>query len=451
MRRLAALAFAALVVATLFALPVDAGPSESFCARHPNHHRCTTTTTTTTTPTTTTTTLPPTTTTTTTPPGGLPPGVTLRAIDGGTSYYGQFSNPLPDDPSFFPIGVWGAYAHEDANVALDKSRGINTYVWAADPNPGYLTNIREAGMHAILDKSAAETWAGSETVGRLTEDEWDMRCGGADSCYSQLEALIAGLPQDGRALYANYGKGLIFGWPWLTTEAQAQRYVNGTASFGRYQDIVSADVYWHTDPFQEDRGSRGYGETVRRVRSLDGADGVRQPVWNFVEVTCPWNECNSLDQIPTPAEIRGAVWHSIIAGARGIEYFQHAFAGPCPTHHALRDTQGCYTANQQAVTTLNGQIAQLAPVLNAPFADGYIRSATGAVQTMAKQGPDGAWYVFAAADGAGSVSEITVAEGCNVEVLFEARNLTCHSGAGQEPAFSDSFADGNAVHIYRIT
>ena len=38
--------------------------------------------------------------------------------------------------------------------------------------------------------------------------------------------------------YANYGKGVIF-WQ---SDADAAAFVNG------YTDIVSADIYWYTDP-----------------------------------------------------------------------------------------------------------------------------------------------------------------------------------------------------------
>jgi hypothetical protein len=68
---------------------------------------------------------------------------------------------------------------------------------------------------------------------------------------------------------------------------------------------------------------------------------------------------------------------------------------------------------------------------------------------MAKLGPDGAWYVFAGADttatAVGNVS-FRVARGSAVDVLFENRNLTVTDGQ-----FVDAFADGNAVHIYRVT
>jgi hypothetical protein len=52
-----------------------------------------------------------------------------------------------------------------------------------------------------------------------------------------------------------------------------------------------------------------------------------------------------------------------------------------------------------AATEVNGQIKQLAPVLNAPFADGLVESALG-LSTMAKRHA-GNIYVFAGRDSMG--------------------------------------------------
>ena len=98
-----------------------------------------------------------------------------------------------------------------------------------------------------------------------------------------------------------------------------------------------------------------------------------------------------------------------------------------------------------AVTSIDAQIRTLAPVLNAPFADGYVSPSAG-VRAMAKRGPDGAWYVFAASTAGATTANFTVAAGSTVEVMFEGRSLPVTSGQ-----FSDTFADGNTVHIYRIT
>ena len=70
-----------------------------------------------------------------------------------------------------------------------------------------------------------------------------------------------------------------------------------------------------------------------------------------------------------------AVWSSIIHGARGIIYFNHSFAGTCQSPHALRES--CYADMRAAVKKVNGQIKTLAPVLNAPFADGVAKVNAG--------------------------------------------------------------------------
>ena len=77
----------------------------------------------------------------------------------------------------------------------------------------------------------------------------------------------------------------------------------------------------------------------------------------------------------TPAQIRAAVWHSLIAGARGVIYFQHSFSGPNMTHHALRDPR--YQPAMDTVTSVNAQITNLAPVLNAPTVTSHTTTSSG--------------------------------------------------------------------------
>ena len=101
-----------------------------------------------------------------------------------------------------------------------------------------------------------------------------------------------------------------------------------------------------------------------------------------------------------------------------------------------------------AVTDVNSQITELATVLNSPFADGYV-TVKGPANVMAKLGPDGAWYVFAGANTTateGGGVTFRVVAGSTVDVLYEDRKLTIKNGQ-----FLDSFADGNSVHIYRVT
>jgi hypothetical protein len=396
--------------------------------------------------------------------------MTLRQVDGGPGFYGQFANGLPSGPDFFPIGVWFESVLEQADVDKDKAAGLNTYMrLTGGSNLGL---VRSNGMYAF--NSNGMSGVGAETRGWITEDEPDMWAGpGSDAwtgswtgpvcnppvtqggkCgYTVLETINNQLPDDGRARYSNYGKGVAF-WE---TDAQAARFLNGTASFGPYQDIVSTDIYFFTDgalciPSQA-AGQQGvvtannchvaanYGWLIDKQRRLISPAGSR-PVWAFIEVGHPFSE-GHWPSI-TPNEIKAAVWHSLIAGARGVIYFNHSFGGPCISHHALREP--CYAAVRAAVTETNARIKALAPVLNAPSVDHLVASSPG-VRTMAKwQG--GKFYVFAGNRGANAVSttfDLPCVGNATATVVDESRQIPVVNGK-----FSDQFADGNAIHIYRI-
>jgi hypothetical protein len=98
-----------------------------------------------------------------------------------------------------------------------------------------------------------------------------------------------------------------------------------------------------------------------------------------------------------------------------------------------------------AVTAVNARITALAPVLNAPTVTSGWSDDSG-VKTMVKWS-GGHFYVFSGS--AGSAVESSFSLPCvgdaTATVLDENRTLPVAGGS-----FTDSFADGNAVHIYRI-
>jgi hypothetical protein len=383
-----------------------------------------------------------------------PQGVILREVDG--SYPAGLSN----DPAFFPLGVWLETVADEADVAIDRSFGLNLYVALAHDEAVALDAIEDSGMRLLLQ---ADEWSGDPRVDHPAVDGWfvydeaDMMYGpgsddwsgrdGWNTCipiqdeggqcgYTVMQHYASRIPA-GALRHANYGMGVAFN----ETDAQAAKFVNGS-----FQDVLSADVYFFTHPDipSSDRRGERYGWLIDRLRRLDARDGTRRPIWAVVEVGHPFTE-ESAPTITAP-QMRSAVWHSIIAGARGIVYFNHSFGGSCPNFSVLRE--GCDPEMGPAVTEVNSQITQLAPVLNAPFADGYVH-ANGPAKVMAKRGPDGAWYVFAAAATTGKKGgDVTfrVTAGSEVEVMFENRTLSPNDGQ-----FTDAFDDGNAVHIYRVT
>jgi PA14 domain len=373
--------------------------------------------------------------------GGSPD---LEEVDGGRDYYARFSNSLPARSEYFPIGAWLRPASESRHFASYADFGMNVFVGVESPEPTDEAMIRQAGMQTFVQSDERSRFddIGSENAGHMIGDEIDMCCGPPDFAggngYQMLADTLAGLPQDGKARFANYGKGVMF-WE---SDQDAQRFVN------EFQDIVSNDIYWFTDPNERDRPGYGvaasYGATVDRMRHLDSLDGQRKPIWNVVELGWPFTESAAAGgRRILPDELRAAVWHSIIAGARGIIYFDHNFGPGSPGSTILGDG---YQDTRAMAISVNRQIEHLAPVLNAPtVTSGW--TSNPPIRAMVKwQG--GHFYVFAGSrnnvSSTGTVSIPCVGDATAVR-LGEAGHVPVSGGA-----FSDSFADGNAVHIYRI-
>jgi hypothetical protein len=404
------------------------------------------------------------------PTSGTPAVLDLPRVawEGGPAYYANFPQARASgwtDPSFFPIGVWyeGVYTQQD--IDRDKSAGLNTYVMLTDQSDVSL--IRRNGMYAFIPEPFANR--GNESVGWVIGDEADMWGGPGNGtwtgnypgqgpiCTSSREGCgldvmkkeSATVPAGDQGLrYANYGKGVMF-WQ---SDSDASKFVNGFSS------VVSNDIYWYTDPHvctapaegptygvnkDNCRRAANYGLTMQRMRDLDAMDGKRQPVWAFVEVGHPFTE----DWAPTinGDQIAGAVMNSLINEARGIQYFNHNFGGPCISQHVLRER--CGDAVRPAVTELNKRVTSLAPVLNT---QSYQWEFNNGLDTMLKA-HDGSFYVFAmlgkdTATGAHSLALPPGVDGSRAEVLFENRTVPISGGA-----IRDTFAHEFTYHIYKIT
>ncbi|MCP1414118.1 hypothetical protein [Paenarthrobacter sp. A20] len=387
-------------------------------------------------------------------------GVVLRPVDGGADYYAQFSGSLPADPAYFPIAVWFESVLDQANIALDKEAGLNTYVELTANSD--LQLVKASGMYAI------PTFNSADASGFALSDEVDMWAGPgsapwtgkypgegplcvpeASKCGYTVQKERRAVAPQGAMLYANYGKGVAF---WLSDEESVE-------FFKGIQDVVSADTYWFTDPSicakgeggaivgytrdltqEECRLAANYGWTIERIRKLQ-AGGNTTPIWAFVEAGHPFKDSPNATTISAP-EIRAAVWSSLIHGARGVIYFNHNFGGDCISQHVLRD---CGALVRPTVTALNKQISELAPVLNGPFLDGAT-TATGPVDFTTKL-HDHKVYIFAGAnkEAGGQATFHVQCGGSTAVVLDENRTIPVVDGS-----FTDTFSDGNAVHLYRV-
>jgi hypothetical protein len=378
------------------------------------------------------------------------PSLALEPVDGGPSWYGRFSNPLPTGASKFPIGVWFESVTSQADINRDMAIGLNTYaVLTSDSQLPLLASngMSLLGQHDPWTDRANAAGAGA-IAGWELHDEIDMELG-PDDGYAELKRIEASLPADGRLRYNNFGKGVTF-WE---SDAQAARFVNAV-------DLVSADNYWFTDQniCSQDEGgalltggtrpltdaechrAANYGATIKRLRDLVSPRRSK-PVWAFVEVGHPFSE-NDWPSI-TPTQVQAAVWQSLIAGARGVIYFNHSFGGPDQTQHALREP--AYAAIRSAVGTTDRQIGHLAPVLNASTVTSGWSQGSGT--TAMVKWADGQFYVFAGSAGSAATGRFSLpcVGDATAKVLYEGRAIPVHAGS-----FEDSFVDGNAIHIYRI-
>jgi hypothetical protein len=202
-------------------------------------------------------------------------------------------------------------------------------------------------------------------------------------------------------------------------------------------DIVSFDVY----------PVAGLGDEGKLWYVAKGVDRLvkwtegKRKVWSCIE-------CTRIDgkKRASPAQVRAMAWMAITHGATGLIYFVHQFQ-PAFNEHALLDDPEMLPA----VTALNRQIQDLAPVLNSPtIREGASVQPTNEdvpVSTLCKR-VKGVTYLFTVgmrnASTRAAFKIPGVPANAVAEVLGENRNIPLKAGG-----FEDAF-DPYAVHLYRI-
>jgi hypothetical protein len=384
--------------------------------------------------------------------------VTFQQVDGGPNYYATWPNAFPASATFLPIGVYPAESPPSSLATV----GINFFtpmrndqagtwqpVWNASGGDG-MTNVdAQPGFYAggaFYTQSGSTPW-GSRAAFDVYGDELD---GNASNWFDVPAALSAnnqagswgGLTASAyeaanaeshkldptRPTYIQTTGGIMDGGAnYYYTLAQKQAICSSADlfSFDLYPVALRGDpVYSMADEVNE---ARGYCQDAR-------------PVYPFVET----DYMGSGSVYPMPAQTVAEVWNAIIAGARGIQYFDMFGNIIDPTYTG----GGRYAAGAMydAIQSVDSEMASLATVINAPFAKGYV-TATGNMSVMAKY-YNGHFYIFAIPHAAGSQTvTFTVAGSPSAQatVLSEGRNLTVTDGH-----FTDTFADVNTVHIYEI-
>ena len=125
-------------------------------------------------------------------------------------------------------------------------------------------------------------------------------------------------------------------------------------------DIVSFDVYPVAGLERKDAADLLW-YVPKGVDRLKKWTGGHKQVWNCIECT----HISNPKAKATPHQVKAEVWMSLIHGSRGLIYFVHQFQ-PSFNEHALLDDPEMLAA----VSAINHQIHDLAPVLNSPDVPG---------------------------------------------------------------------------------
>jgi hypothetical protein len=256
--------------------------------------------------------------------------VNTPRYNGGREYLQQWTNGQP--VASFPVGVFFA----DPPFLTDyASIGVNTLV-AGYTSDEYIAAVKAANMdwYPTVGASAEVIIAATEILddpvlaarvrGYFLGDEPDMVNDPvygwrSPQFFKDLRAALRAVDST-RPVMLNLGKWppLNMTYAWLPPGALPQEVNAHWRDYADAVDLISSDFYNMTS--DQNLGVFGiwtYPHITRRMFEL--SDG-RTPVWGYVEST------SQVPGEPTPAQVYRASWAHLIAGARGIVFFDHRFA-----------------------------------------------------------------------------------------------------------------------------
>jgi hypothetical protein len=362
-----------------------------------------------------------------------------------------WKNGPPVDPSYFPIAVW---LQDPKNAGRYKQAGINVYValWRG-PTEAQLIALKHAGMSVICsqnkvglahkdDKTIVGWMHGDESdnAQMVTDPKTGRRGYGGPVPPPRIvvdyERLRAVDPT--RPILLNLGQGVANDeWKGRGRGAKLDDYL----TYVKGGDIVSFDVYPVADLDRPDSADDLWYVAKGVDRLVKWTEG-RRIVWNCIESSRISNEKAKA----TPHQVRAEVWMALVHGSKGLIYFVHQFK-PTFNEHALLDDPELLPA----VTAINRQILELAPVLNSP----NVKDGASVISSVEKvpiaamvKRHDGAIYLFAVgmrnAPTRGTFTVRGLPARAKAEVLGEGRSLIINEGR-----FEDEFQPYD-VHLYKI-
>lgn len=358
--------------------------------------------------------------------------------------YATWKNGISSDSNYFPIAVW---LQSPRNAERFKALGINLYVglWQG-PTEEQLAALKQAGMRVVcaqnavglkhLDDPTIAAWMHGDEP-----DNAQPKPGGGygdpihpSKIIADYDRIRAADPT--RPVLLNLGQGVANDqWKGRGPNPQDYReYVKGG-------DIISFDVYPVVGIGRKD-GENYLWYVPKGVDRLGTWTGDKKLVWNCIECT----HIDVPDRKATPHQVKAEVWMSLIAGSRGLIYFVHQFKPRFIEPALLEDPEMV-----AAVTQINRQVRELAPVLNSPTLPdtaSVTPSAGGTPISLMVKRHGGALYLFSAGltnrPGSGTFQVSGIRGNRKVTVLGENRTLDLRDGK-----FEDAFKPYD-VHLYRL-
>jgi len=360
--------------------------------------------------------------------------------------YAQWENGPPHDAGFFPIAVW---LQSPGNAKRYSQAGINTYIglWRG-PTEEQLAELKKAGMKVICDqnKTALKHIDDPTIIGWMHGDEPDnAQSLGKGKGYGPPilpEKIVTDYykirqADPTRPVILNLGQGVA--WDGYYGRGVRTNHPEDYPEYIKGCDIASFDIYPAVHSKPEVAGNLWFvANGVERLTKW--AEG-KKVVWNCIECT----RISNPEKKATPHQVKCEVWMSIIHGSMGLIYFVHEWEPKFDESALLHDAEML-----SAVTAINRQITELAPVLNSPTIENAasVSSSNEAVPIaiMVKK-HDGGMYLFAAGmrgDKTTATFTLQQAQGVkSAEVIGENRTINIKDGV-----FKDDFKAWD-VHLYR--
>lgn len=361
--------------------------------------------------------------------------------------YGQWSQGPPNDPDFFPIAVW---LQAPRNATRYREAGINLYVglWRG-PTDEQLADLKAAGMKVICaqNETGLKSQHADMIIAWMHGDEPDNAQSRRDGKGYDPPILPSKIVADyerirqrdpSRPVLLNLGQGVAYDQ--YIGRGVRHNHPEDYPEYLKGCDIASFDIYPAVHDKEEVAGKLEFvPKGVERLRRWSNDEKI---VWNCIE-------CSRISNTrvkPTPHQIRAEVWMSLIHGSRGLIYFVHQFQPSFKEASLLDDPELL-----PAVTEINRQIRELAPVLNSPTLEAQLKVTSSdpevPIAVMCKQHA-GRTYLFAVCmrnqPARASIELLGSASSGEVEVLGENRTIELKAGR-----FEDAF-EPYAVHLYRI-